>query len=213
MSEHQSNKHHIRYSLIVLISLGWIYLLMHAYEDESQFSQETHSENAVSATLYGNETVQLKTHSSDENRKVASYLTDNSPSPNIHKTEGGFFYQGELKVAGNRKGPLTNEKTFLQYFNGLQVHPNGVLTQKWSKSGEFVEEYANLSNKFEIVNQKKLSETDVSKRLNSPKAMQTILWVVDGKGYYAYSVESDYHRVIIDAQSGDTLDKKDLRIH
>lgn len=123
-------------------------------------------------------------------------------------------------------GPLSAQIYFSETYQGIPVSPGGVVRVDLGKNGELLSIDSSYIAHFEVVGEEKITlenartqallavypqGPDAPANLAAPSERR-IIWVDGNQGYRAYEFTVAGQRIVIDARSGQVLERKDLRI-
>jgi hypothetical protein len=125
----------------------------------------------------------------------------------------------DLKTAGINAGAFSAQAYFQQTIEGLEVAPYGSVSLDFSKEGELARLENDLIRPHEIVNLPKLTSQEVQTNLKLSSKPRHILWAsrpASDKGatalVHAYEFHEQGHQIVVNAESGEVLYKRDRRI-
>ena len=130
-----------------------------------------------------------------------------------------------LEISRVSPGQISAQVYFKQKFEGQSIEPEGHVKIDLGPQGELIALYSGYVSKFEIKNERSLSEQqvlqklfeflrEIHRELKSHEVPQSvpIIWVQGESAYYANQFKVIGMLIVMDAQTGEVLFSKDIRV-
>ncbi len=111
-----------------------------------------------------------------------------------------------------KEGSISAQVFFNETYDGIPLAPVGSVKVDLGSKGELIALYSDYTSDVHIRNKTVLSQAQAQlKAFSSKDSGSKVIWVMGQDAYYAYRFMVQGHQIIIDAQTGQVLSRRDQR--